>query len=106
MLTNDIKKKKLILINKYKNMTNYLTNDERKEKFVYQGSCFDFETTRDLSSPIIVTAKYHWLTNNKASLAVDISCFISNFILFGDYKRLNGFSGFDCLNYKFDFNYE
>ena len=88
----------------------YLTDIERKEPREVNGEMFNFKSRRDLGDDIIVTPKnrdfYTYVMEvnpdkiNKL-LAKDISVFIGMFMI-ETHPYLNGFSGLDCLIYKFE----
>lgn len=87
----------------------YVSNEKRKEPFIWCGDYFKFETRYDLSGGINVSildyisverAKEY--AKNKEVLAEDIACFIGNFMTF-HYHTLNGFSGLDTLKWNFNF---
>ena len=74
----------------------YLSEVERKQRSIDIHNGFTFEYTVDLSGDVLVYPPHDY-TNE--ILCVAISQFIGMFML-TTYNKLNGFSGFDNINFK------
>ena len=74
----------------------YLTNEQRKQKYVYVVNRFTFETNCDLSDTVKV---HHFRQGLEEHLAQELGCFIGSWML-NIYPQLNGFPGLDTVKYE------
>jgi hypothetical protein len=81
------------------NKRGFLTNEERKEKFVHGCSDFTFETCLDLTEPVKVIpygSRKQFTVNEYSTNVAEFISYWNTFVL----EDLNGFSGFS--NVKFE----
>lgn len=87
----------------------YLTDEERKKPWTWQEDYFTFVTSVDLSAGIDVypTSDSFKLTPSdprySEALSRDVATFVAHFMLF-THPNLNGFSGIDCITWRFHGN--
>lgn len=74
----------------------YLTNEQRKEKYVEIVNHFTFESCIDLSVPVKV---HHFKPGMEAQLAQEVGCFIGRWLRIV-HPQLNGFPGLDTVKYE------
>lgn len=80
--------------------TKYYTQEERKLPFEYSGDKYIFKSVRDLSGVIEVSRQPYTYTDSIDMYSEDLIGFIIEHRTF-HWGRLNGFSGYDTLRFKF-----
>jgi hypothetical protein len=83
----------------------YLTHEQRKAKYEFQGDYFKFNSVRDLSEQVIITPlpittdTIKYATGSaKGLLTKDVALFIGMWMI-ETYPLLNGFSGLDTISF-------
>ena len=79
----------------------YITQEERKKPLTHSTEGFRFSCDHlDLSAPVHVSSDFY-AQYSPAQLSKAVACFIAWWMLWV-HKTLNGFSGIDCIEWKFD----
>lgn len=80
----------------------YMTDEERAAPLVHYAEGLTFSCDRlDLKTPVTVSHYNGPNFINHQRLATSMACFMAWWIL-NVHPRLNGFSGVDCIRWKFD----
>lgn len=83
----------------------FLTEEEENEDYIHSSLNFTFKGKYKLTiGEVVVTPKYYFDTNDKRfqeCLIKETAEFMGMWAI-QYHKRMNGFSGFDCINYKLE----